>query len=73
MISQTGQENGRTEWRIERQLNRERTISKNEPVYYSFTMSSAQCVDGAGPRISAECVRGASPGFWRGFTGHFSE
>jgi hypothetical protein len=42
---------------------------KNEPVYYSFTMSLAQCFDGVGPRILVECVRGASPGFWRVFTG----
>jgi hypothetical protein len=49
------------ERQIEQHTKQQADHFKNEPVYYSFTMSSAQCADGAHPRILAECVRDASP------------
>ena len=39
----------------------------DEPVYYSFTMSSAQCANRGRLRILAECVRPASPAGASGF------
>jgi hypothetical protein len=61
MITQSGQENGRFERQIETAIESPADDLKNEPVYYSFTMSSAQSVDGLDQRIFAGCVRGASP------------
>ena len=37
--------------------------SKNDNVYYSFTLTSAQSGNRAPVRILPECVRGASPAF----------
>jgi hypothetical protein len=41
-------------------------------LYYSFTMSAAQCAEGQDRRILAECVQDASPGLQAHFEGLFS-
>src|ERR1700744_2426915 len=68
MITQTGQENGKRNNRP----GGNRTILKTN-VYYSFTMSPAQCAVALRLCILAECVQNASLAFLPGFAGHCSE